>query len=616
MGKKKKKNKKTPLNDNEKKIILNAFYNKYPDFQNKVFRVKVEDYGNVLVVLKATNAQFNYRALFERPLNELSIEFQVNKKFEISEHQKYIDCYKFLNKKVHQTNATILDMLEKYWFMRTITVSSNINRIDNKSCYISLKLEDLNLNLTIPLNDFHSNDVDLEVVYQHFILSLKEQLLESIKYNIPNQIKQALSHKIKRPIDVFKSEGVNIKEIDCFLSNNKKNTLTFFVGSSKIDEMKKLISTYQNSDVSYEYAPESKLYIVKTITSEYHFSAKTLDIVYQKNNKEFLKDYKNGLQNILKVIPYYNFVMSSFEKYGIKISKITSCEIPENIKNKTNLRKTGLCYNDVYFGYKYGDKVIPCTLSIPHLKKRKDYAKMKKEAERAIKLLAKDLDSQICELFSQQIEKCKKETLIYQSYCAQTIFDFLSKETYPHSLSKISDYLIKGSDDAYISDNGKYSKSLSNYKKEYLEDVLQALVRINFVRVSKRKGQYGSFNVYKSAPIPIDVYRCYFNNNIRKKNDIFVDLKAEKYIPRKEAEWVLNQLNNKVKEKDTIFILNILQNHDFVVSNKDKIIEVFSGLSDNVKLYLSFLVESYAKNSIEQKILKSVSKFKLGFGPV
>lgn len=590
------------------KEIKDAFWNKYPKINSDNYNITFSKKGKLIVVNKITRCQTIY-TIGVRNSNEFL--FHCNSDKSISFDQDCEECINDIVSHIKLLNDVTIEIFNEQWPFINVHPEVKNCTINKDICIIVNVCTD-EKGIIVPINakSYIENLDHKEEQFKGFLNKYKKYIKNYTNKNIPNYSRKKLKKIPLQPDKIIELIKSSAKSFNTLLSTYKNNELIFVMGASKFNKVKKIYEEAYYDSITYEYNQKSNCFLIKSIIETYYVDANTYEIAKVVKNKEIINSIKEEIKEFSKALPYYIFVLDKIKELEADKYNVIKMKKDDIEKISEKAKQTGACYNDVCFYFSYLNCLIPVTFSIPHLLERKDIAKMKKEANKAIKEMMRGVDKKIEEIKEKELNKCRRNRFLFQSFSAQMIYDFLAQESYSHSFSRIYDYLKSGKRDVYINDNaGKYLGVLKNYKKEEIHDTLRSMVHAGLIYEGTAKGTYGSFDVYRIEKNNEKKYELYFNDCIRNKREIFESLMEEEWVSRKEAEWILEEMiKGNIKDKDMINVLNIFKNHDFVLYDNDKIKDAFNNISDNIKMYIPFIVDEYSKNGAEQKLLKSIIK--------
>lgn len=216
-------------------------------------------------------------------------------------------------------------------------------------------------------------------------------------------------------------------------------------------------------------------------------------------------------------------------------------------------------------------------------------------------------------LFKNLVEDYKNnDNSIFQSYAAQIICDFLKNQEDWKSFASILGHLkigIKNLNDNEPNED-KYNGILSKYSRNDIKNFVRLLEENNFILSFEIETNCSYFDAYYYNENN-QTYDLYFNDFVRNDEDIITALKNNEKVFPKEAERILHLIeNNKISEDDMIYTLQIFKLHEFVLLNEEKLGNIFSTTSKNVKSHIPVVIKTFPSRSIERKVLNKITKAK------
>ena len=515
-----------------------------------------------------------------------------------------------LNTELQETSETLLNAIKGVFAIWRPYVSSEpkITRLGlNKNiCYAEIRLGVEWFDIETSLKEYKSVSEDSRERQTWFI----EQCIQKVEHsmnNVPNDVMNKLRNKVFLDKDVDSVYGAKAKTIHKFISAYPANLRALVAGKSQSAKITSIHNKIYSNDITASFDPANKCFVIRYGPYVYQVDSYTYQTISGKKDIDLIRSIKKDMQKICEALSYYQYVLSCITKINDFDCKILTGAATSTVNVPEQYKLDGVCYNDVLLPIAYQEKIITAKVSIPHLQKAEnDVAQLKKDAKPILSAILADIKFQIKSIDNQIKEQCRSDNLLYQSFAAKTIYDFLSSETHPHSMSRICDYLNQGKENEYINrDNDKkYKGILQHYKKDYLKSIILHMRVAGLLEAVTVKGTYGKFDTFRINPNN-SYYRFYFDDYVRKETEIMKDLKEGNVVSAKDAEAILKKLTeNKIANKNTVYVLNILKNHEFVINHHSEIEVAFACLPESTKLYIPFIIDEFKKGSIEQKLLK------------
>lgn len=453
-------------------------------------------------------------------------------------------------------------------------------------------------NISINRKDYRDDALSPEQNANHLAELFVRRVEVLVDNALPQRVIDSISRAVKKQNAPAVNFGATVKKLLSMQLPYSGHEILFAIGSSDKGSINSIRRQTNSTQLNYEYDSKNKLFVANTKIYTYYITPESYTVTNIEINKDTVNKIKASAEVHKKSIPYYSLAFSFIDSI-----KETGCNI-RNISYDSD--NEGVYYSDAVIELSYNRHSFSVNVSIPHLPYENE-KECKAKVKSTFKSILKSVSNKVLEI-DNELDGYRRNNLdLYQSYAAQTIYDFVNTETSSCSITRITDLLTKKNYNGYCSPKSKkYIGILHEYSKDYIKSVVDKLEAADLLRSFLKRGDYTDYYAYKTNQ-HCKEYKLYFNNKVRPKKDIINDLKSGIGVPRYEACFILNLIKEgKIKEKDFIYIFNIFKNHDFVIQNQKDIIDAFSGVSQNVKLYIPFVVDEYPRASIERKVLKNI----------
>lgn len=582
---------KSEINSNIKDIKL-ALISKYPKYETD-YTYRASKKGNLLVQKDGEKHVEAFSVVkFDGGYGFISINGidNDNYKEEVKSYEKEFDP---IVQKVYETYKLYLTkkMSIRYLTITRSAINADISFLSYNSFRFSINFTEYKLfglqkeeRKTKLLNKFEK---DLRTSTEKYIIdNLKDEI-------IPSLIKSYSTTNFGKKVNVLQSFNAEYDTSFKKLVLGKYQTTKLTNLGSK--------TSYNNSKVIL--LPDENAFTIDTDDCLYKISVPSYELIKKTKNDKNVEKFKETLINVTANIPYYRLVLSFLNDIEKLNCTILTGKAAEERKVPDGYVNNGICYHDTQIIVLYRGNEFPLLISIPHLQKKdNDLAQLKKDAKPILDKLIKNVKTKIQKIEEKEIKVARNNSTIYQSYAAKTICDFIEKKDELFSISRICDSLKKS--------YGKEEALLAKYSKDEIKKVVEQLRRVGLLNQVELKGTYGKFDTYGFNNYNT-CYDLYFNDYKRSDKEIITELNSNHRIYPKEAEQVLHLISEeKIKEKDMACVFNLFKYHEFIIVHEEKIEKIFSNLSDNIKLYASFVVDEYPARSIEQRLLKRIAKSK------
>lgn len=489
-----------------------------------------------------------------------------------------------------------------YWSF--ISSNAEVTKLTTNKNFCSVTVKFAYEDITISTNSQKYRDASFtqKECLNRFLELYEAELINYAKNNIPCGIIKRLKNSLSGKMFSEKAFGTRAEKLRLVIENYSREDRLFVMGKKTITKLTTLCNKIFRNELKIKYDPDKKLFIVSSGFSSVTITPDVYAVSKIQNNTAEINKIKKALEDIAPKLEYFSFVLG----YVRKIKEL-DCEFPPCDKNFN-----GICFEDASVKFLYTCNAFSIQFSIPHLpfSEEKNITEIKKEARVSLEKILKEIKKKMEEIKEKRGKTCRENKKLYQSYAAQTIYDFLKEEESLCSVSRIADYLVSGTTNGYpvSSKSRKYKESLSNYPKTEVKEFVTEMYKDGLLVSYSRKGTYGSFDVYTVNKYNWD-YPLYFNQDTRNQKEVMRDLRDGVILSPCDSLLVLETMREgKIKDRDLLCAFTLFKNHEFVLNNKEKIEEAFLNLPENIKLYIPFVIDDYKKTSVERKILRNIER--------
>ena len=436
-----------------------------------------------------------------------------------------------------------------------------------------------------------------EESFVKFLTVFEATFADRIKNHIPTKVSMKLKRAMKA-VPTDKDTFIqNATLLDSFQERKKSHVLAV-IGSSIWKNVADLNKTIKKESTTISFDTTQNLFVVTTFFYNFYFDT-SFKFVRKEERKEKVDTIRESFETAKAGVPYYSVLLSFFseveEKEGCAVT-----EMPDY---------TGICNGPTTVSFNYfGKFTVPFDFPSISSFEGKTEKEIKKELNPLLKEKVKEIKKEMKENEKRELERKREDKYLFQSFAAKTIYDFLLGEKTSFSESTLVSYLTSGKENGYsITKEGKkYSKKLSEYKKDYLKTLIYKMSTAGLLKSTYKSGTYCDYEAY-SADTKSGQHDFYFNSYTRTKTEIKKDLKEGKSVSLSESLLMLKEMKEgKVKEKDMACLFNLLRNYEFVLNYQKEIKEAFACLPPNVLLYIPFIIDEFEPRSLEKKILNEM----------
>ena len=543
------------------------------------------------------NSLSHFRVIYPETGKTVSVAYKGLDNFVLDpdcrERIAYYETISYCKKRISEIQDYSNEIFRKYrpWVIDLIEIYAD-NPKRSFKLLLNSKYEDVEL--VIEIKTIYA--LDPNVCFTNLLGVIKNQIKEKVKNYIPPSVTRKIKSRAKKILADKDDYTVNLDLFEEMVQDASPYKITV-IGDKQWENIVDLHKKMKNKASSVTYDSDSNAFVFTngfyTVTFASDFTFKEV-----KEVKVFGVGPKKQIEQAFSYFAYFATLRPLFEKLEEMECYAKNTIVCDGISNKS-----------VKITF-YHFKSFSVLFDFPSISsfEGKTVKEIKQELKPLVKEKEKEIKAAMKIAEKEALEEKRKNSLLFQSHAAQTIFDFLAGEPVSFSESGLVNYLVSGTRGEYpITENGeKFAGVLKQYKKEYIKSLIKPMVNAKILMKEMKKGNYCDYDAY-FADETSKQDKVYFNSYTRTKTEIKKELKAGKSVSLSESLLMLEEMKEgKVKEKDMACLFNLLRNYEFVLNYQKEIKEAFASLPPNVLLYIPFIIDEFEPRSLEKKILNEM----------